>query len=87
MQPRKCFAKPVHITYEIDMLELTPIQPLSSVFNAEPLHLDKAARNERVYKTLLDLGLYVLPIPDSVGRIDCFIVSTGVPAYKPQRQG
>jgi hypothetical protein len=77
----------IKIINEIAMPESASTQLHSSVFNSMPLHLDTPARNERVYKTLLDLGLYVLPIPDAVGRIDCFIVSTGVPAYEPHRQG
>ena len=62
-------------------------KPTDSVFMKPPLHMNKEARNERLFETLLGMGLFVQPIPDGMGHIDCFLVSTGMPAYVPQAQG
>ena len=48
-----------------------------SVFDEPPLHMDTLSRNERLYKTLLGMGLYVEPIKGSEGGISKFIVSCG----------
>lgn len=48
-----------------------------SVFDEPPLHMDHLARNERLYKTLLSMGLYVEPIKGPEGGISKFIVSCG----------
>jgi hypothetical protein len=50
----------------------------SSVFDAPPLHMDTASRNARLYKTLLEMGLFVEPVKDSCGGISKFIVSCGI---------
>jgi|GEM_PF-3133144 len=39
--------------------------------------MDHLARNERLYKTLLGMGLYVEPIKGKEGGISKFIVSCG----------
>ena len=49
-----------------------------SVFDEPPLHMDTLSRNERLYKTLLGMGLYVEPIKGSEGGISKFIVSCGL---------
>jgi hypothetical protein len=57
------------------------------LFNGEPLSMDNAARNARLHEKLLELGLFVQPIPNKIGDIDCFIVSAGsIPAYVPHVQ-
>ena len=56
-------------------------------FDRPPEHMDKAARNMRLMDTLVSMGLYVTAIPDSTGRIDSLIVSTGVPDYVPHFHG
>jgi len=48
-----------------------------SIFDEPPLHMDHLARNERLYKTLLGMGLYVEPIKGKEGGISKFIVSCG----------
>jgi hypothetical protein len=53
-----------------------------TVSDKAPLHMDAASRNERLYETLLKMGLYVEPIPDKEGRIYHFIVSVD---YAPPR--
>lgn len=44
----------------------------------KPSHMDKWARNKRLYEGLLGMGLVVNPIPNSTdhGRIEALIVST-----------
>jgi hypothetical protein len=46
-----------------------------------PLSMDKYSRNERLYPKLLEMGLFVEPRfeTDDRKKIDCFIVSTGLP--------
>jgi hypothetical protein len=52
-----------------------------------PEHMDKWHRNERLYETLKNMGLFVLPLHEkAAGGIDHFIVSTGVPDIQ-QDQG
>lgn len=49
---------------------------MTTLFKGEPLSMDNAARNARLHKRLLELGLFVQPIANVMGDIDCFIVST-----------
>jgi len=49
-----------------------------SVFDEPPLHMDTASRNERLYETLLKMGLYVEPVKGPSGGISKFIVSCGL---------
>jgi hypothetical protein len=47
----------------------------SSVFAQPPLHMDRDSRNERLYQTLLGMGLFVEPVQGKAGGIAKFIVS------------
>lgn len=49
-----------------------------------PEHLDYWSRNDRLYKTLLDMGLYVEPIfsDDSRRDINYLRVSVGKPSHE-----
>jgi hypothetical protein len=51
-----------------------------SVFDEAPLHMDTASRNERLYETLLKMGLFVEPVKGPSGGISKFIVSCGLPS-------
>lgn len=46
-----------------------------------PLHMDKWERNERIYPTLLSMGLFIEPHYENEERrrIEYFIVSAGIP--------
>lgn len=49
----------------------------------EAQHMDPGSRNERLYKTLMGMGLFVVPVfaDGDQNQIDYFQVSAGVPAY------
>lgn len=46
-----------------------------------PEHMDRWSRNQRLYKTLLGMGLCVIPIPepDDPSKISQLLVSAGLP--------
>lgn len=56
-------------------VEQNETKPIEETF---PIHLDKWARNERLYKTLLNFGLYVEPVYDDFQDIVYLKVSTSV---------
>ena len=51
-----------------------------SIFDQPPLHMDVESRNERLYDTLLNMGLFVEPVKGPSGGISKFIVSCGLPS-------
>lgn len=51
----------------------------SKHFNEPPLDMDIASRNERLYETLLSMGLWVQPSKDATGGIDAIMVSVSIP--------
>jgi hypothetical protein len=51
----------------------------TSVFDKPPLDMDVESRNERLYDTLLKMGLYVSPLKGAMGGIGGFIVSCQLP--------
>ena len=71
---------------------------MTKIKGMEPLvpeHMDRWARNQRLYETLKGMGLYVVPIPeiDDPSKIAQLVVSAdlppdmsrvGVPVQRPQ---
>ena len=51
------------------------------------MHMSVRARNERLFKALADMGLFVeaVPTPDNPDVIDYLIVSAGLPARFTQQ--
>lgn len=56
--------------------------------NDEPLHLDIHSRNDRLYKYLLSVGLFVEPVftDDSRANIDYLRVSAGLPSQTGEQR-
>lgn len=53
----------------------------------EAQHMDIGSRNERLYRTLLEMGLFVIPVSKDgdPNQIDYLQVSAGVPAYLAEK--
>jgi hypothetical protein len=51
--------------------------------------MDIASRNQRLYRSLAEMGLYVVPIPakDDPGRIDYLHVAADLPSYVTEQRG